>query len=320
MKIAQRLFIPILILTVCFNALAGNTIQPKVHQLNIDGGSISYYTIGHGHPVLMLHGLFANKEQWLNFISQFKTLKPKQFSHYQFIIPDLAGFGQSTGFPMSAYNLNSIDHDLSQVTILHDFLNKLGITKKINLIGNSMGGLIIVLYAQQYPNEINTLAFAGSPEGITDFTHTFYMQGIRQGFNPFIPTTLSQFKTELKLLLVNYKKILPTDEIINKKILPNYIQHYQKLSLIYLMVTAKYYRTYLTKQINLNNPIIIFWGSDDHIFGPLNHAYQLAAKFKSIAEKNVIPINQAGHLILLKNNEVLDTIVNQYCQYLEKHN
>ena len=40
-----------------------------IHHLAVDQGHISYYQIGKGRPVLMLHGLFANKEQWLILIN-----------------------------------------------------------------------------------------------------------------------------------------------------------------------------------------------------------------------------------------------------------
>ena len=109
--------------------------------MSVDGGQIKYYQIGQGHPVLLLHGLFANKKQWLALVDQLAKAHPDMMQKFQFIIPDLPGYGRSSGYPIEAYNLDSNKTDtLNQVQILHDFIKQLQIGSLIDFAGNSMGG------------------------------------------------------------------------------------------------------------------------------------------------------------------------------------
>mgnify|MGYP001953925561 CR=1 FL=1 len=91
---------------------------------------------------------------------------------------------------------NHQNHQISQVQILHDFLRALKIKQGIHIAGNSMGGEIAAFYTMQYPKEVKSLVFFGSPSGIVDFASSFIQQGFRRGFNPFIPTTLKQYKID----------------------------------------------------------------------------------------------------------------------------
>lgn len=181
----------------CAIVFIGNAYALQEKILPVDNGHIHYYQIGEGQPVLLLHGLFADKEQWLQLVAQLQQANAHSNKKYQFIIPDLAGFGKSTDYPIEAYNLDSmqqISNTLNETQILHDFIQQLKITQPIDIAGNSMGGLLMVLYAQHYPAQVKSLAFIGSPAGISDFTQQFYTDGFRRGFNPFIPTTIDQYQ------------------------------------------------------------------------------------------------------------------------------
>ncbi|HEY9664420.1 MAG TPA: hypothetical protein V6C65_38740, partial [Allocoleopsis sp.] len=73
-QIILRLFIGILVLTI----LAGYGFEKVVHAASsctiethsapIDNGTVFYNQVGTGRAILLLHGLFAEKEQWNNMM------------------------------------------------------------------------------------------------------------------------------------------------------------------------------------------------------------------------------------------------------------
>jgi abhydrolase domain-containing protein 6 len=287
--------------------------------MSVDGGQIKYYQIGQGHPVLLLHGLFANKKQWLALVDQLAKAHPDMMQKFQFIIPDLPGYGRSSGYPIEAYNLDSNKTDtLNQVQILHDFIKQLQIGSLIDFAGNSMGGLIMVLYAVHYPSEVNSMAFIGSPLGIADYTSEFINTGIRRGYNPFTPTTMEQFINELRLLLVNYVAIMPSEEQIKTKILPRIEQNFKTMTATYNMVSLQYYKEYLQHSLKLTQPVLVLWGDKDYIFGSSAQAKVLCHNLAQA--KNCIShtVENAGHLLMMENQQTLASIAQYYQQFLRQ--
>src|SRR3712207_6099557 len=90
---------------------------------SISNGTLSYNQVGTGQPILLLHGLFAEKEQWNSMMCQLSL------AGYQVITPDLPGYGKSTGFATKDYTLEN------QVALLHEFTNQLGI-RSFDLAGS----------------------------------------------------------------------------------------------------------------------------------------------------------------------------------------
>jgi pimeloyl-ACP methyl ester carboxylesterase len=303
-----------LLLFISFGVVYAKCAEQK--EISVDGGHIKYYQVGEGSPVLLLHGLFANKKQWCGIVTKLQALESNK---YQFIIPDLAGYGASTDYPVEAYVLDSEDKNstaLNQINILHHFIAELGITQPMDIAGNSMGGLIMTLYAHHYPEQVKSLAYIGSPAGIAGYTDHFYDAGFRNLYNPFIPTTVDQFKEELKLLLVNYAAIMPPDEVIENKIIPKEVKNYQQFTAAFNVLNIRKYREYLTEKQAITQPVIVFWGEQDYIFGSTKHAKKLCENFKK-CQTHFLP--EAGHLVLLENEATLNSVAQSYYTFLN-HN
>jgi abhydrolase domain-containing protein 6 len=60
----------------------------------VGNGTLSYSQVGNGRVVLLLHGLFANKEQWNSLMCRLSE------AGYQALAPDLPGYGNSNGFTL----------------------------------------------------------------------------------------------------------------------------------------------------------------------------------------------------------------------------
>lgn len=288
--------------------------SPPVYTARTPHGQVSYFKIGQGTPVILLHGLFANKEQWLPLVEHLL----KHQAPHQYIIPDLPGFGASNDFPMTIYNLTTQDYaELNQVTALHDFLTSLHITPPVALAGNSLGGVIATYYAEKFPKEVSSLTFMGSPLGVAPFTALYY-QKLAQGFNPFIPLTQPQFLDELNLLMMNVKPNLPSSEKITQHLQAN-TDHFQKLATIFTMINTYHHCTALMEPLpKIQVPVFIFWGVEDRLFGDIEHAYFLKSRFTESPMRKVVALKNAGHVVMLESDEVLEKIALNYLRFLEE--
>jgi pimeloyl-ACP methyl ester carboxylesterase len=156
-------------------------------------------------PVVLLHGLFASKEQWQALMCELAQ------QGFVVIAPDLPGYGASSGFPDGDYRLTE------QVQRLHEFLHQLPETanRPVALAGNSMGGAIASRYAQRYPAQVASLALFApmGMSGANDWSDEF-KAFLRGGTNPMIPLTIADFEHELDLLLAHPPVLARTDKAL----------------------------------------------------------------------------------------------------------
>jgi len=260
----------------------------------IGDGTIVYDIAGQGPVILLLHGLFAAKEQWQSLVCLLAS------AGYTAIAPDLPGYGKSDNFPLAAYPLEN------QVDILHRFANRIRI-KKLGIAGSSMGGTIASLYADRFPGQTRTVAFIGSPLGVVDWAGRV-RDAIYTGINPFIPVNEYQFDLELRLLFVKPPDI-PAPE--KQAIISNYVvlnRHYVDVWNI-----VNLYDDVLWKKPSPKIPTLIVWGKDDQIYDIAG-----AAKLhRRIPGSEVHRLPHAGHLLLVEN---ADEVASIYLDFLHSHN
>ena len=247
-------------------------------QIALDGGVLHYNRAGAGPPVLLLHGLFAQKEQWNSLLCLLSA------AGYTAIAPDLPGYGQSVDFPLADYRL---EHQVARVRQLVDIL---GITR-FELAGSSMGGAIAALYIRTYPDQVRTLAFIGSPLGLVDWSPQV-KEAIYQGINPFIPVDIAQFDLEMSLLFANPPHI---PQPVKEAAVKDYVErnrHYQQVWDI-----VNLYDTLLDQGPRLRIPTLVIWGANDKIFN-VQDAGRLHYR---IPRSKWVQLPNTGHLPHLEN-------------------
>ncbi len=258
----------------------GNTQHCDIatHEVALDGGVLYYNRAGEGPLVVLLHGLFAQKEQWDALLCLLSA------AGYTAIAPDLPGYGKSTDFPLADYQL---EHQADRIQQL---MEALGI-HSFDLAGSSMGGAIAALYVQRYPLSVRSLAFIGSPLGVVDWSPAV-KAAIYQGVNPFIPINAAQFDLEMRLLLVNPPAI-PAE--VKEALIKDYVErnrHYQQVWDI-----VNLYDTLLYQRRRIRVPTLILWGENDQIF-TVDSADQLRSR---IPRSQRVRLPNAGHLPMLEN-------------------
>ncbi len=284
---------PILVILILLGGLVGyiafhspasaSNCAIATHSTTINNGTLSYNQVGTGQPILLLHGLFADKEQWNSMMCKLST------AGYQAIAPDLPGYGNSTGFATRDYALEN------QVTLLHEFTNQLGISS-FDVAGSSMGGAIATLYSQRYP-ELRSLAFIGSPLGVIDWASSV-RNSIFDGINPFIPITEEQFDLEISLLFVTPPGI--PDSIKTQKV-NDYITRNRDYQQIWDIVNL--YDDVLCQRRLNQLPTLAIWGTEDKIYD-IRGAARLQ---RCIPRSQVIRLPKTGHLLLIENSEQATT-------------
>jgi pimeloyl-ACP methyl ester carboxylesterase len=117
-------------------------------RAKVNGISLYYATIGHGSPVVLLHGGLSNSDYWGN---QIKALAP----HHTVIIVDSRGHGRSTRDARPyGYDLMADD-----VAALLDTLH----LARVDVVGWSDGAIIGLDLAMRYPGRLGKVfAFAAN--------------------------------------------------------------------------------------------------------------------------------------------------------------
>jgi pimeloyl-ACP methyl ester carboxylesterase len=107
---------------------------------------LSVFTLGRGQPVVLLHGLGANKLSWLPLLGPLAE-------RYRVIAVDLPGHGESSrrrGDYTPAYF----------VAVVRRLLDRLAL-RRVALVGNSMGGRIALEVAATMPERVAALVLLG---------------------------------------------------------------------------------------------------------------------------------------------------------------
>ncbi|SIT95092.1 alpha/beta fold hydrolase [Pontibacter indicus] len=102
---------------------------------------LHYKEMGHGQPLLILHGLFGTLDNW-------QTLAKRLAEHYNVFLVDLRNHGRS---PHSDQH----DYDVMAEDVLR-LVDELQIPTPA-IMGHSMGGKVAMNYALKYPTRLTKL-------------------------------------------------------------------------------------------------------------------------------------------------------------------
>lgn len=261
-------------------ASGGNVATPcniESSQVELAEGEISLSKAGEGESVLLLHGLFAERSQWHDYICRLKA------SGYRAIAPDLPGYGDSRDFSLEAYSLQH------QADLIVELMQQFDPTTW-HLAGNSMGGTIAALIADQQSDDVQTLAFVGGPFGVVDWSDEV-KSALRAGVHPFMPRTLEDFDLQMDLLFSN-----PPDfpESVKKDIVQDYKEGIEHFRHVWDIVQLD--RRIIDPLPEFPMPVLTVWGSDDGVFS-IDGAVHLK---EGMPEAQFVELPDVGHLPMIE--------------------
>lgn len=245
----------------------------------LEGGSIHYLQGGEGQAVLLLHGLFAQKEQWI----EVGCLLTKQ--GLMVIAPDLPGYGASRPFPQSVYYLER------QVEVLQKLMQSLQMNR-FHIGGSSMGGAIAALYAKRNPNQVMTLAFIGAPLGLEPWSPQI-KGALKRRMNPFIPQSSEEFDLEMQLLFAKPPQI---DPAIKQSLIQSYVADRAHYQMVWSIVDQY---TRVLEPMRFTHPTFALWGQHDGVF----LVKGAAALTERMAGGRVRIDPHSAHLLMLEDPE-----------------
>lgn len=229
--------------------LSEKTVSVGPHRIHyLDNGNGSGQGSDKGVPVLLLHGIFAEKDHWVDFARAL----PGQ---HRIIVPDLPGFGESGRLEGHAY-----DYD-AQVRYLLAFMDALGIAQA-HLAGSSMGGTIAALLAAQHPGRVHSVAFIGSPHGIRSPRPSAMDRQIDAGRAPLVARDQAEFDAMMQLVFAQ------------PPFLPYPILKSAEMDALRLAASnqrlwnAQLKDRYLldARIAQVKQPVLALWGTDDQVF------------------------------------------------------
>ena len=150
---------------------------------------------GHGHPLLILHGLFGSLENW-------RTLSKVFSQSYQVFVLDQRNHGRSPHRDVFNYRVMAED--------LKGFLQQQGLPST-HLLGHSMGGKTAMQFALTYPEDVDKLI-------VVDIAPKAYPPGHDDIFAALFSLTVkfSAAVRRLMLPLLNISQTLPCGSFYSK--------------------------------------------------------------------------------------------------------
>jgi haloalkane dehalogenase len=110
---------------------------------------LAYVEVGHGHPVVFLHGNPTSSHLWRNVLPHVRQLG-------RCIAVDLLGMGESSKLPHPGPGSYSFER---HAEALAAFLEHLEVTERVVLVGSEWGSALAFDWARAHPGAVRGVAF-----------------------------------------------------------------------------------------------------------------------------------------------------------------
>jgi pimeloyl-ACP methyl ester carboxylesterase len=244
------------------------SIGAKSNDVSVAGLRVHYYVVGPqaGQAVVLVHGLGSRSEDW-RFLAPY--LAKAGFRVY---LPDLPGYGRSDRPGDFSYSIPA------EAAVVVAFLDALALNK-VDLGGWSMGGWIAQRIAVEHPERLRRLMLFDSA-GINE----------RPAWDTrlFTPTTAREV-VELEVLLMPDPPSVP--DFVAQDILRNSRDH---AWVIHRAIDSMLLGHDTSDDLlpRLKMPVLIVWGSEDHLT-PLSQGQKM---HNLIPQSQLEVIPGCGHL------------------------
>ncbi len=141
-------------------------------SIETDTGTIHYLEGGEGETVVLIHGIYARKEHWVEVMRHL-------VDDYHVIAIDLPGFGDNARLPIGEYALDRQQANLRTIFRALDL-------EQVHIGANSMGAYVAALMTHEYPELVASIAFIGSPLGVPTPIQSNMDRALANGHAPLV--------------------------------------------------------------------------------------------------------------------------------------
>lgn len=246
-------------------------------QIKEEAG-FKYIDEGEGESLIFLHGLFGALSNWDEVIKNFKP-------NYRVIIPVLPIYDA----PMKSCNLKSLASFLDKFTSFKSL-------KKFNIVGNSLGGHIGLIYTKNNLSKVKRLILTGS-SGL--FEDSMGKSFPRRGNYEFVKDRVRKTFYNPKIAT---KKLVDTVYEVTKSTA-------SCLRMIYFARSAQ--RHNMKKDIpEITTPTLLIWGLNDTITPPfVGHEFN-----RLMPNSELSFIDECGHAPMMEHPEEFNKILEQFLE------
>lgn len=243
-------------------------------------GKFKFIDEGEGETLLLLHGLFGTLSNWESVVERFKK-------NYRVLIP-----------MMPIYTMPITDATIKGLTkFIEKFVSFKGLDK-FNIVGNSLGGHVGLVYTLRHENKVKSLTLTGS-SGL--FENSMGGSFPRRSSYEFIAERVGY---------TFYNPKIATKSLIDDVF--DVTKSTQKcLRMISIARSAQ--RNNLTKDLpNIKIPTLLIWGLNDTITPPM-----VAHEFKRLIPNSTLNfIDKCGHAPMMEHP---DTFNEYFEEFIKDH-
>lgn len=242
--------------------------------INLNGINTFVIEAGKGESVVLVNGLAVTSYTWRGIIMYLKE-------RFHVFAMDFKGTGNSEK-PEGIYNVELYTEQLKELITYFKL-------KHVTLVGNSLGGGIVLRYAIKYPEDLRSLVLIDSvgyqkEKKVTSFLISLFRYKL---FKMLVSKFLC--KTAARLII---KWAVENEEIIDEQLINAYYKPLKEKggieALINLIRSLGYSDLNYEALSTINIPTLILWGQKDKWI-PESDAYKLHEIIKT------------SQLVLLKN-------------------
>jgi pimeloyl-ACP methyl ester carboxylesterase len=285
--------------------LAEHAPGTRVRRVHWSQGETQVLELGTGAPLVLVHGALSGAAGWIPIL-------PELARNRRVLAVDLPGHGLADPFDYTGVDLL----ELAQM-FLRDILDALEVPK-VDLVGNSMGGLFSTVFAIETPERVSRLVLVGAPVGVDRAVpFPFRILGL-----PLIGQPLARSMTAKLTRDSNRKfwgQVLVThpahldDTLLDEDVASARRNAVSHLSLLPRLGDFRGVSRDLSlgeRWQALKVPTMMLWGERDAFFGGPEKGEAIARKNSSLS---VIRIPGAGHIAWMDDPE---RVVNEIDRFL----
>jgi pimeloyl-ACP methyl ester carboxylesterase len=246
-------------------------------------GGFNYIDEGEGEVLLLLHGLMGALSNWEKVVEEFKN-------EYRIIIPILPIYD----LPLLTTGVKS----------LAKYVNKFITYKKLtdfNLLGNSLGGHVALIYCTTHPEHAKSLVLTGS-SGLYE-----------NAFGGSFPRRENYDFIKEKVEYTFYDPTIATKELVDDVF--KTVNDRNKVIRILAMAKSAI-RHNMSKDLSkIEIPVALIWGKDDKITPP-----EVAEEFNRLLPNAQLHwIDHCGHAPMMEHPDEFNAILKEFLEKVKVH-
>lgn len=261
---------------------------------------ISYWDEGEGDEILLfIHGLASNMYAWSRNIPFLKK-------HFRCIAIDLPGYGKS--------NAGAHQGKMSfYASTISSFLKELSI-EKVNLVGHSMGGQIVLNFTISYPLQVHKLILV-APAGFETFSEK-EIRWLKENYT--LDLLLNQTEEQIRNNYSNNFFVMPeiADKMIEDRIMMSSSKNYHNHCKVIINSLHDMIANPVFDKLNLiETPSLIIFGRNDQLIpNPVLHknsaTLEIAQKgFEKFKNAKLVFIDECGHFLQFEKPDEFNTTI-----------